>query len=202
MATAKPARGPRLRDAARQGAERRLQAKVGRYFSRVIAAAPDSTKRVALRENSDARAIDLLLRQAVPDLAGDPLAAARLRGFEQKERLLERAGGALTVMQAAELLGTSRQAVNKAIKAGRLLAYADKQGHYRLPTCQFAGREILPGLAETLRALPMTGFWSRLSFLTASDPLLGGKDPVASLRAGRIADVLTAARHFGGEAGG
>ncbi len=183
------------------GPERKLALRFARYFARVIDAAPPSARRVALREANDARAIDLLLRQANPDLDADPLLAARSRGFEMKERLLEKAGGSLTVLQVAELLGMSRQAVNKAIKAARLIAYEDKAGHYRLPACQFEDDRILRGLPDVLRALPVEGFWSRLSFLLAEDPMLGGVEPVVALKAGLKENVLLAARHFGEQTG-
>lgn len=183
------------------GPEKKLALRFARYFARVIDAAPPSTRRVALREASDARAIDLLLRQANPDIDADPLLAARSRGFDMKERLLERAGGSLTVRQVADLLGTSRQAVNKAIKAGRLIAYEDKAGHYRLPACQFEDDRIVPGLPDVLNALPVEGFWSRLSFLLAEDAMLGGLGPVAALKAGMKEEVLSAARHFGQQNG-
>lgn len=181
--------------------ERKLALRFARYFAKVIDAAPPSARRVALREVNDARAIDLLLRQANPDVDADPLLAARSRGFEMKERLLEKAGGSLTVMQAAERLGTSRQAVNKAIKAGRLIAYEDKAGHYRLPACQFEDDRILPGLPDVLKALSVEGFWSRLSFLLAEDAMLRSLDPLAALKAGMKEDVLSAARHFGEQTG-
>lgn len=203
MADPKRSRRPlrRTPSGARTGAEKQLALKVSRYFIRLIEAVPDSTKRVALRERSDARAVDLLLRQATPEIEAGPLMPARSRGFEMKEGLLGKAGGALAVIAAAALLKSSRQAVNKAIKSGRLIAYEDKAGHYRLPACQFEDDRILPGLPDVLRALPVEGFWSRLSFLLAEDAALEGMDPISALKAGKTEAVVSAARHFGEQSG-
>src|SRR5947209_8125818 len=54
--------------------------------------------------------------------ASDPLAAARVRGLRAREDLLAQEGGAVSVEEAATLLGISRQSVDNRRRAGRLLA--------------------------------------------------------------------------------
>jgi len=53
-------------------------------------------------------------------IAEDPFLAAKFRGLKRKQQMLEAAGGALTSEKAAEVLGISRQAVDKR-REGRLI---------------------------------------------------------------------------------
>src|SRR5580692_1402853 len=56
------------------------------------------------------------LRQA------EPLAPAFIRGIEAKRRLIEENGGTLTAEQVGQLIGISRQAVEKRRTQGKLVA--------------------------------------------------------------------------------
>src|SRR5579883_1808561 len=55
-------------------------------------------------------------------IAEDPFVAAKFRGLKRKQQMLEASGGALTSEQVAEILGISRQAVDKRRAADQLLA--------------------------------------------------------------------------------
>lgn len=195
-----PAGGTGGKRKARVGHEHPLATRFRVLLGRVIDAAPEDVKRVALKERDDGRALTLVLSHANPEVPADPLTVPRLRGFGQKDRLLEKAGGALTVAQAANRLGVSRQAVHKAIRSGRLIAYDVKGGARMLPACQFSGDGILKGLPEVLAALTVTGFWTRMSFLMGKVPELGFRSRIETLGDGVIAPVVEAARRYGEQA--
>lgn len=62
------------------------------------------------------------------------------------------ADSALTVTEAAKALGVDDSRIRHRLKEGRLTGWKD-QG-WRLPSWQFAGSGVLPGLETVLRALP------------------------------------------------
>jgi hypothetical protein len=126
----------------------------------------------------------------VPD---DPLAEARLRGIEERKRLLAAEGGTLSGQEAASLLNISRQAVYKRYRAGRLLAVDCGRHGFALPAWQFAPGGVLPGLDEVLVALADLDAWMKLSFFLTENAAVGGKTPLSALRRGRLKDVLRAA---------
>jgi hypothetical protein len=68
----------------------------------------------------------------------DPLAAARLRGFESKKQLVDQAGGVLTFEQAARLLGLTRQGVDRRRVQNRLIGLRQARRGYAYPQFQFA----------------------------------------------------------------
>ncbi|CAA9279104.1 MAG: hypothetical protein AVDCRST_MAG77-3650 [uncultured Chloroflexi bacterium] len=119
--------------------------------------------------------------EAIADLEEDPLAGARLRGAQVRLELLTAEGGTLGVEQVAELLGLSRQAVDKRRRAGTLLAVEVGKRGYRYPAWQFSGGEALPGLPGVLRALDVSP-WTQLSWFLSADLRLGGERPLDLLR--------------------
>jgi hypothetical protein len=125
----------------------------------------------------------------------DPLAAAIARGAEVKARLAEQAGGLLPADAVGQMLGITRAGVDKRRAARKLLAVRVRSDwHY--PACQFRDGEVLPGIPETLAGLDDGTGWSALAFLLAEDEALGGRTPLAALRAGDLATIrrLLAAR--------
>ncbi|MFD9889984.1 DNA-binding protein [Amycolatopsis sp. NPDC059027] len=62
------------------------------------------------------------------------------------------AESALSVVEAARILGVDDSRIRHRLKEGRLTGWKD-QG-WRLPSWQFAGSGVLPGLEVVLRALP------------------------------------------------
>lgn len=121
------------------------------------------------------------------------------RRFAQlRASLLEKAGGGLSLTQGAELLGVSRQALHKRIKAGTALGMFDAD-EIVLPRLQFveggAKATLVPGLSKVVPLFADAGGWSALQFLIGPDPNLG-VTPIEALRANRPDAVVDAARAY------
>jgi len=129
--------------------------------------------------------------------AEDPLAAAKFRGLERKRQLLEAAGGALSAQGVAELLGITRQAVDKRRAQNQLVALTQGRRGYIYPWFQFEDGKTLPGLEEVLQELKAFDPWMQLAFFVNSNDRLSGRTPAAALRADNQSDVLRAARSYG-----
>jgi hypothetical protein len=116
-----------------------------------------------------------------------------------RDSLLEKSEGSLSLTQAANLLGVSRQAMHKRIKAGSALGMM-RGNELVLPRAQFAEQEgsrpeILAGIPEVVRLFSVAGGWSALQFLVEADPNLA-KPPIQALREGRVAEVVSAAKAY------
>ena len=130
----------------------------------------------------------------------DPLAEARLRGVQEQRRLLEEAGGAVGVTEAAEILSISRQAVDARRRKGRILAVSTGRHGWRYPLCQFdEGSEtgLVPGLERVLEVLDDEGGWMALAFLLSPEERLGDARPLDALGAGEVEEAVLAARAYG-----
>ena len=128
----------------------------------------------------------------------DPLLPARLRGLKAREALLGAEGGTLSSSQVGELLGISRQAVDKRRRAGRLLGLDTGRRGYSYPAWQLGeSGGVLPGLEQTLAALHELSAWSKLRFFLSGVHRLAGATPLAALRRGEVEAVAGAARAFG-----
>src|SRR5258708_1868273 len=108
----------------------------------------------------------------------DPLAGARLRGFEAKQRLIEAEGGCLSSAQVAHLLKISRQAVDRRRIEGKLLAVELGKKGYHYPSWQFG----LEGLPEALAALRNRDGWEQLTFFLNPSAALDDRTPLEVLR--------------------
>ncbi|MDN5752769.1 MAG: helix-turn-helix domain-containing protein [Nitrosospira sp.] len=132
------------------------------------------------------------------EVGDEPQLTEGKRFAELKVMLLEKADGGLSLTQAAELLGVSRQAVHKRVKARTILGMMDG-AELVLPRAQFMetdGRvEVLPGIAEVLKHFKVAGDWSALQFLVEPDPNLADV-PLHALVEGRIGDVCHAAKAY------
>jgi hypothetical protein len=129
--------------------------------------------------------------------AEDPLAAAKFRGLERKRQLVEAAGGALSAQDVAELLGITRQAVDKRRTQNQLIALTQGKRGYIYPSFQFEDGNAISGLGDVLEQLKSFDPWMQLAFFVNANDRLNGKTPVAALRAGKQSDVLRAARTYG-----
>lgn len=127
----------------------------------------------------------------------DPLARARLRGIEARQRLLAAEGGTLGVQEVAAHLNLSRQAVYKRFRAGRLLAVDSGRHGQSFPAWQFLPGGVLPGLEEVLAALADLDPWTKLAFFLEENAATGGKTPLETLRRGKLKEALRAARVHG-----
>jgi hypothetical protein len=115
----------------------------------------------------------------------EPLAGAIARGAEVRTRLAETAGGLLSAAQVANLLGITRAAVDKRRTVSRLLALRIR-GDWAYPAAQFQDGEVLVGIQDVLASMADASHWSILDFLLAPDDALGGRTPIAALRAGEV----------------
>ncbi|MBP0617687.1 hypothetical protein [Jiella mangrovi] len=131
--------------------------------------------------------------------APDARARAILRGRRMLREDLKSAGGTYDLGEVCELLGAiSRQAVDKKVREGALLAVPGPGNRRRYPTVQFDGEgRLVKGLREVQAALPTDNPWMVLNFLVNPDARLGNRPPVALLRQGRIGEVVEAARRLG-----
>lgn len=115
----------------------------------------------------------------------DPLAPAFIRGLQASRRLIDENGGVLTASEAGDLLGITRQMVDKRRGAGKLLAISTGRHGYRYPAWQFEKSGVLPGLEDVLRALATQDSWMQIAFFVSKNQRLGGGTPVEALRAGK-----------------
>jgi hypothetical protein len=130
-------------------------------------------------------------------IAEDPFIAAKLRGLKRKQQMLETAGGTLTSEQAAEVLGISRQAVDKRRAAAQLLALTQGRRGYSYPSFQFEDGKPITGLEEVLAELKELDPWMQMVFFTSPNERLGDKTPLERLKKGLVSEVKAAATGFG-----
>jgi hypothetical protein len=127
----------------------------------------------------------------------DPLASARLKGMEVKRDLLYGDGQPLRSEEVAQLLGVSRQAVDKRRIKGQLLAVSLGKRGYLYPLWQFRDDGILVGFDRVLTALAKFDPWTQLMFMRTGDRRLCDRTPLESLIAGDIDAVVSAAACYG-----
>ena len=144
----------------------------------------------------------LLAALATPSVATqmavkDPLAAARLRGAERQQRLLEMSGNVLSGEQAAKILGISRQAVDKRRRQGQLIGLTQGKRGYAYPAWQFEDGGTLTNLAKVLDRLRSHDPWMQLNFFVNGNDRLNGRSPLEQLRSGELEPILRAAESYG-----
>lgn len=130
-------------------------------------------------------------------IAEDPFIAAKFRGLKRKQQMLETAGGALTSEQAAEVLGISRQAVDKRRASNQLLALTQGKRGYSYPSFQFEDGKTITGLEEVLAELKELDPWMQMVYFTSPNERLGDKTPLEGLKKGLVSDVKAAAFEYG-----
>jgi hypothetical protein len=126
----------------------------------------------------------------------DPLAGARLRGAQARQELLRAEGGTLGVGEVADILGLTRQAVDKRRRARTLLAVGVGKRGFRYPAWQFSDGDVVRGIPETLRVFDIQP-WTQVSWFLTGDSRLGGARPLDALRRGEIERVVRAASAYG-----
>jgi len=130
-------------------------------------------------------------------MADDPLLAAKIRGLKRKQQMLEISGGALSSEQVAEVLGISRQAVDKRRSSNQLLALTQGRRGYSYPSFQFEDGKTIEGLEEVLARLKSLDPWMQMVFFTSPNERLGGKTPIEKLEKGLVEEVVRAAGGYG-----
>ncbi|BBC01003.1 hypothetical protein ABIF38_007350 [Bradyrhizobium japonicum] len=130
--------------------------------------------------------------------APDARALAVLEGVRIAQEDLRRSGGAYDLDQVRTLLrGISRQAVDKRVQEGSLLAVPGPSNHRSFPTLQFnVDGAVVEGLKSVQEALPTNNPWTVLNFLAQPDDRLGGRKPIDLLREGKVELVVEAARRM------
>ncbi|MFW5968661.1 MAG: hypothetical protein ACOCV2_14140 [Persicimonas sp.] len=141
---------------------------------------------------------------AAPDASLDETDSAwlkaRLRGIETKRELLRAEGGAVSSAQMGELLGITRQAVNKRRTKNQLLAVQSGGRGYRYPLWQVADDGTLFGLEDVLAVLESYDPWMTLQFFVRENTRLGGERPLDLLRREEpdaLKEVTSAAETYG-----
>ena len=130
-------------------------------------------------------------------IAEDPFIAAKFRGLKRKQQMLEAAGGALSSERVAEVLGISRQAVDKRRASNQLLALTQGKRGYSYPSFQFEDGTTINGLEKVLGELKDLDPWMQMVFFTTPNERLGGKTPLEKLRKDLVSDVVAAASGYG-----
>jgi hypothetical protein len=128
--------------------------------------------------------------------SSDPLVSAKLRGLKLRRQMLETSGGALTSEQAGEILGISRQAVDKLRASNQLLALTQGRRGYSYPSFQFDQGKTLNGLEDVLGKLSALDSWMQLNFFTSVHERLGGKTPIKALHDGLVEEVRSLASDY------
>jgi hypothetical protein len=127
----------------------------------------------------------------------EPLAPAFIRGIESQRKLIEEHGGTLSAEQVGQMLGISRQAIDKRRRSRTLIALNMGRHGYRYPVWQFTKSGPLPGLEDVLQALEPHDEWMQIAFFVSNNPRLGDETPVDMLKAGELEPVVNAARAYG-----
>jgi hypothetical protein len=129
----------------------------------------------------------------------DARAQALLEGVRIAQEDLRKAGGAYDLEQVRTLMqGVSRQAVDKRVQEGSLLAVPGPSNRRSYPTLQFnPDGTIVEGLKAVCAALPTKNPWTILNFLAHPDDRLQGRKPIDLLKAGNVELVVEAARRLG-----
>jgi len=136
------------------------------------------------------------VKQILP--SSDPLAAAKLRGLLMKRELLTKEGGVVNSEEAAQILGISRQAVDKRRNAHKLIALPMGRS-YVYPVWQFDSSRavVLPGLEAVLHKLGIQEPWMQTAWFLADNARLEGQSPLIALREGQLQAVRIAASLYG-----
>jgi len=129
----------------------------------------------------------------------DARSQALLEGVRIAQEDLRKAGGAFDLEQVRTLLGgITRQAIDKRVQDGSLLAVPGPSNRRSYPTLQFnEGGSLVAGLKEVRDALPTTNPWVVLNFLAQPDARLDGKKPIDVLKSRDIKLAVEAARRLG-----
>jgi len=129
----------------------------------------------------------------------DARSQALLDGVRIAQEDLREAGGTYDLEQVRTLMqGVSRQAIDKRVQEGSLLAVPGPSNRRSYPTLQFTRNgAVVAGLKTVREALPTSNPWTVLNFLAQPDVRLKGRKPIDVLKEGDIDLVVEAARRMG-----
>jgi hypothetical protein len=131
----------------------------------------------------------------------DARSRAMLEGVRIAQEDLLDAGGAYDLNEVRTLMrGVSRQAIDKRVQDGSLLAVPGPSNRRSYPTLQFnRDGTVVAGLKAVREALQTTNSWMVLNFLSHPDARLDDRKPIELLRSGQLELVVEAARRHGGQ---
>ncbi len=129
----------------------------------------------------------------------DARSRAVLAGVRIAQEDLREAGGAFDLDQVRTLMrGVSRQAVDKRVQEGSLIAVPGPSNRRSYPTVQFErDGTVVPGLKAVRDALRTTNPWTILNFLINPDMRLNARRPIDLLKEGDVATAVDAAERHG-----
>ena len=129
----------------------------------------------------------------------DARARAILCGRSYAAQDLKAAGGSYGLDEVRALLNDiTRQAVDKRVTEGTLLAVPGPGGSRRFPTAQFDKQGVaVKGLKEVRKALGFSSPWAVLNFLVNGNDHLNGRRPIDALYQGEVGLVVAAAASVG-----
>jgi hypothetical protein len=125
----------------------------------------------------------------------DSFQLAKKRGETAKLDILNQVGPVLTLQQAADLLGVSRQAVHRRLQKQSLFGIKYKE-EIRIPEWQIRDGEVVPGIGEVLKNLETTD-WGKLLFLHTENMQLEGRKPKDLILEGKTDLIARLAAEFG-----
>ena len=157
-----------------------------------------------LAKHVDAYADQLALATDLADtMAGEQSNSLtpQMRLTSIQAALLDKAGDRLSLTEAAERLGISRQALHKKIKTGAALGLMIGET-FVVPGAQIvdgeSGSAIITNLRDVISLFTEAGAgeWSALQYLIEPDPTLRGGLPLDQLKAGNVEAVVLSARAY------
>ena len=149
-------------------------------------------------DKPDASLAALPAESASGALKSDARCRAILRGQKSALADPERAGGALTLSEACQLLGgVSGHAVGRMVKEGRMFTVPCPGRRRIYPILQFtAAGKVEPWMTDLLVVILTKNPWVVLNFLVNQDHQLDGRIPLDMLMAGQVGLVLTAVKNL------
>lgn len=123
----------------------------------------------------------------------DPLANAKARGQEYRQKSIKKSFSSKEVMN---ILKISEQDLNRLCQSNQIVFLKDGS-RYVYPKSQFFSDKIVDGIDRVIKELPSKDGWTQLIFLESGDPYLQGDRPIDRLRKGDISSVVIAAGNDG-----
>jgi hypothetical protein len=154
-------------------------------------------QKIEVKPDSRAKTQAPVINQAA--FEPDARSLAILEGVRIAQEDLRKAGGTYDLEQVRVLMrGISRQAIDKRVQEGSLLAVPGPSNRRSYPTLQFnPDGTVVDGLRAICEALPTTNPWTILNFLAQPDDRLHGQKPIDVLKEGKVNLAVEAARRVG-----
>lgn len=166
-----------------------LRLRVRRAIDGLVDRMPPTAMLEAVAAPTDFEALIVMIQEGAvlpPPVPETPLAGAMARAVVHKQEILAQIGPMLPVSEVQNLLGISRQAVDKRRERGSLLGV--RLGHsWFYPEIQFDmanEARVYPAVNEVLKIHEGDSAWVVFDALLANDPAFGGRTLLDVVRAG------------------